>query len=125
MCYQLAKQGTLDLDGRVRGRSTFSEMALQLPLQLDRWRKPQIRPSAAGMLKTRPMANSRHGPLYLLGEIFENVYGPNIHSDGTGRAFGWRTRDGQVTNTDVKVNGYGLGVSMDRYGRPVKAMPND
>ena len=68
---------------------------------------------------------SRHGPLYLLGEIFENVYGPNIHSDGTGRAFEWRTRDGKGTNTRVKRDAYGLGVGMDAYGRPVVAVPKD
>ena len=65
------------------------------------------------------------GFFHILGEIIEDAYGPNIHSDGTGRAFQWRTRDGQVTNTPVKRNAYGLGVGMDAYGRPVKAIPND
>jgi hypothetical protein len=57
-----------------------------------------------------------------LGPVTPNAYGPGIHSDGTGRAFDYRTQEGrQVPGlTPVKPNAYGLGTGMDAYGRPVR-----
>ena len=59
-----------------------------------------------------------------LGPVKENVYGPGIHSDGTGRPFVW---EGQVPGSSyrpsgpVKPDAYGPGVGMDKTGRPVRA----
>ena len=53
-----------------------------------------------------------------------DAYGPGIHSDGTGKSFQWKTRDGQIQGSGKIVpDGYGLGVGRDRYGRPVKPSP--
>jgi len=52
-----------------------------------------------------------------------DAYGPGLHSDATGRPFQWKTQDGQTSLGEVKPNGYGLGVGMDNYGRPVKPSP--
>ena len=51
-----------------------------------------------------------------------NTYGPGVHSDATGKPFEWKTRNGESTESfnKVKPNGYGHGVGMDIYGRPVK-----
>jgi hypothetical protein len=50
-----------------------------------------------------------------------DAYGPDIHSDATGKPFEWETQDGESSNSKkVKRDGYGLGVGMDEYGRPVK-----
>ena len=84
--------------------------------------------AALGVMATGATADEepqRPGFFHILGEIIEDAYGPNIHSDGTGRAFRWITRDGQVTNTRVKRDAYGLGVGMDAYGRSVVAVPKD
>lgn len=51
------------------------------------------------------------------------VYGPGIYQDATGRPFGFFTREGEQAPGPVKLNGYGLGVHMDQYGRPVHAIP--
>jgi hypothetical protein len=57
-----------------------------------------------------------------MGPVTPNAYGPGIHSDGTGRAFDYRTRQGQQVpgHLDVKPNVFGPGTGMDAYGRPVK-----
>jgi hypothetical protein len=53
-----------------------------------------------------------------------NAYGPGVHSDTTGKPFEWKTHDGQTSHSNkVKPDGYGLGVGMDEYGRPVKPSP--
>ena len=51
-----------------------------------------------------------------------NAYGPNIHSDATGRPFQWQTQDGSVPLETLRVqpNAYGPGIGKDQYGRPVK-----
>jgi hypothetical protein len=50
-----------------------------------------------------------------------DAYGPDVHSDATGKPFEWETQDGKSSNSKkVKRDGYGLGVGMDEYGRPVK-----
>jgi hypothetical protein len=50
-----------------------------------------------------------------------DAYGPDVHSDATGIPFEWETQDGESSNSKkVKRDGYGLGVGMDEYGRPVK-----
>ena len=51
-----------------------------------------------------------------------DAYGPGIHSDATGRPFGWQTKNGQLVQPGIRVqpDAYGLGVGMDQYGRPVK-----
>lgn len=53
----------------------------------------------------------------------ENAYGPGTHRDRYGRAFEYRTDDGQAVPgfVDVEPNGYGLGVGRDQFGRPVRA----
>ena len=54
----------------------------------------------------------------------QNAYGPGVHSDATGKPFEWKTQDGQTSHSNkVKPDGYGLGVGMDEYGRPVKPSP--
>jgi hypothetical protein len=54
----------------------------------------------------------------------ENLYGPGIHSDATGRPFQWRTQQGEISHFGtVKPDGYGHGVGMDTFGRPVKTSP--
>ncbi len=59
----------------------------------------------------------------LLGPATENAYGPDLHRDSTGRAFRYRTQDGDPATGSVKQNKYGPGVHMDQYGRPVYATP--
>ena len=56
-----------------------------------------------------------------LGPVTPNAYGPGIHSDGTGRAFDYRTQQGQQVPgfTGVKPNVFGPNTGMDAYGRPV------
>lgn len=46
------------------------------------------------------------------------------HADRYGRPFEYRTDDGQAVPGVVPVppNGYGLGVGMDQYDRPVRAI---
>jgi hypothetical protein len=53
----------------------------------------------------------------------EDAYGPGTHADRYGRSFEFQTDDGQAVPGAVHVqpNGYGLGVGMDEYGRPVRA----
>lgn len=63
------------------------------------------------------------GGIQPMGPIKQDAYGPGLHSDGTGRSFTYRTRDGQQTHGPVQQDGYGLGVHMDQYGRPVYAVP--
>jgi len=52
----------------------------------------------------------------------QDAYGPGIHSDATGRSFVWQTDDGQTVLPGdwVQPDGYGLGIGMDEFGRPVK-----
>ena len=51
----------------------------------------------------------------------KDAYGPDVHSDDTGKPFEWETQDGESSNSKkVKRDGYGLGVGMDEYGKPVK-----
>ena len=51
----------------------------------------------------------------------QDAYGPGVHSDATGKPFEWKTQNGETSRSNkVKPNGYGLGVGMDGYGRPVK-----
>ncbi len=60
----------------------------------------------------------------LLGPYKPDAYGPGIWSDGTGRAFEWRTRDGESTGIfHVEPDAYGPGVGMDEFGRPVYPTP--
>ena len=59
----------------------------------------------------------------LLGPGRPDAYGPGLHSDATGRPFSWRTQDGSMSFGLVKTNAYGLGVGMDSFGRPVRAVP--
>lgn len=52
-----------------------------------------------------------------------DAYGPGLHSDSTGRAFRFRTQDGDSVMGPVDIDAYGLGVHMDQYERPVEAVP--
>ena len=56
-----------------------------------------------------------------LGRVTPNVYGPGIHTDGTGRAFDYRTQQGRQVpgHVDVKPNVFGPSTGMDSHGRPV------
>jgi hypothetical protein len=74
--------------------------------------------TAALILATPAAFAQRFQPL---SAFTPNAYGPGIHSDGTGRAFDYRTQQGlQVPgHVYVKPNAYGLGTGMDAYGRPV------
>lgn len=58
-----------------------------------------------------------------LGPYQQDAYGPGVHSDGAGKAFQWRTQDGERVQGDVEPNAYGPGVGMDEYGRPVYPAP--
>jgi hypothetical protein len=51
--------------------------------------------------------------------VKENVYGPGIHEDSTGRPFIYRTQENQQSIGPVDRDGYGFGVHKDQYGRPV------
>ena len=45
-----------------------------------------------------------------------DAYGPDVHSDASGKPFEWETQDGKSSNSKkVKRDGYGLGVGMDEY----------
>jgi hypothetical protein len=52
-----------------------------------------------------------------------NAYGLGVHSDSTGKPFEWKTQDGQKSQGKIKIDGFGLGVGMDEFGRPVKPSP--
>jgi hypothetical protein len=52
-----------------------------------------------------------------------NAYGPDLHSDATGRPYRNETRDGATVHGPVQQDAYGPGVHMDQYGRPVSAVP--
>ena len=63
----------------------------------------------------------------LLPPVSNDVYGPGVHSDATGRPFQWVPVAPAPMAPDpllrVKPNAYGPGVGMDQYGRPVRARP--
>ena len=82
--------------------------------------KPKARHRATGSQSTQEAV-----PLggMLLGPAEVDAYGPGLHSDGTGRPFTYRTRDGRQVFGPVTPSGYGFGVHIDQYGRPVYAVP--
>jgi len=53
----------------------------------------------------------------------QNAYGPDIHSDATGRPYRNETQDGETVHGPVQQDAYGPGVHMDQYGRPVNSVP--
>jgi len=60
----------------------------------------------------------------LLGPAHQDAFGPGIWGDGAGRPFHWVTQDGQrVPFGKVTPDAYGLGIGMNSFGRPVKAVP--
>lgn len=59
----------------------------------------------------------------LVGPVRLDAYGPGLHSDGTGRPFSYRTRDGRLAVGTVVPDGYGPGVHKDQSGQPVYAVP--
>lgn len=64
-----------------------------------------------------------YGQSKLLPPITPNAYGPGINNDATGRPFMWKPQFGGSGYPDptiqVQPYGYGLGVPMDQYGRPL------
>ena len=91
-------------------------------------RPPVKRPTSTPLPRAKLIAETeekRPGLLgsTLLGPATENAYGPDLHSDATGRPFRYRTQDGEAAIGSVKQNGYGLGIHADQFGRPVYAVP--
>lgn len=89
-------------------------------------RGPVKRPTSTTLPRAKPIAEKKQPGLLgntLLGPATENAYGPDLHSDATGRPFRYRTDDGEASSGTVKENGYGPGVHVDQYGRPVYAVP--
>jgi len=77
-----------------------------------------------------------------LGEIRQNLYGPGVSADATGRAFRFkpgplgaapRTRQNRPGYVDwseqpmgeIRQDAYGIGTGTDQTGRPFHAEPND
>lgn len=60
-------------------------------------------------------------PIWPLSPVGENAYGPNVNSDGTGRAFEWRTDSGRRPLGPIRQDTYGPGIGMDATGAPVRA----
>jgi hypothetical protein len=54
----------------------------------------------------------------------QNVYGPGINSDATGRPYTWEPGSGPADRlSPVRPDAYGPGIGMDAYGRPVQPTP--